>query len=112
MIFSQVKDLTLNVQDMPDMNHLNHFGIGFNHEGKITIDDKKLDEALKDSPAKVKQFFMGMVKSGFATETFHYLKRPWINWKGHFISRLNQQSTEKNVTFENGKCANHDCGNT
>lgn len=49
MIFSQVKDLTLNVQDMPDMNHLNHFGIGFNHEGKITIDDKKLDEALKDS---------------------------------------------------------------
>ncbi|HGJ5873031.1 MAG TPA: flagellar filament capping protein FliD [Arsenophonus apicola] len=76
MIFSQVKDLTLNVQDMPDMNHLNHFGIGFNHEGKITIDDKKLDEALKDSPAKVKQFFMGDGdKSGFATETFNYLKK-------------------------------------
>lgn len=54
MIFSQVKNLTLNVQNLPDMNHLNHFGIGFNHEGKLTIDDKKLDKTLKDNPAKVK----------------------------------------------------------
>ncbi|WGL99391.1 flagellar filament capping protein FliD [Arsenophonus sp. aPb] len=95
MIFSQVKDLTLNVQDMPDMNHLNHFGIGFNHEGKITIDDKKLDEALKDSPAKVKQFFMGDgEKSGFATETFHYLKKTLDKLEGplHLSTEsLNQQ---------------------
>lgn len=68
--------MTLNVQNLPDMNHLNHFGIGFNHEGKLTIDDKKLDETLKDNPAKVKQFFMDDgEKTGFATETFNYLKK-------------------------------------
>ncbi|HGJ5859075.1 MAG TPA: flagellar filament capping protein FliD [Arsenophonus nasoniae] len=104
MIFSQVKDLTLNVQDMPDMNHLNHFGIGFNHEGKITIDDKKLDEALKDSPAKVKQFFMGDgEKSGFATETFHYLKKTLDKLEGplHFTTEsLNQQKKMLHLKME------------
>ncbi|WP_119710938.1 flagellar filament capping protein FliD [Arsenophonus endosymbiont of Aleurodicus floccissimus] len=77
MIFSQVKNLTLNVQNLPDMNHLNYFSISFNHEGKLTIDDKKLDEILKDNPAKVKQFFMGDgEKTGFSTETLIILKRP------------------------------------
>lgn len=104
MIFSQVKDLTLNVQNLPDMNHLNHFGIGFNHEGKLTIDDKKLDEALKDSPAKVKQFFMGDgEKTGFATESFNYLKKTLDKLEGplHLTTEsLNQQKKMLNLKME------------
>ncbi|MDR5615830.1 flagellar filament capping protein FliD [Arsenophonus sp.] len=107
MIFSQVKNLTLNVQNLPDMNHLNHFGIGFNHEGKLTIDDKKLDEKLKDNPAKVKQFFMGDgEKTGFATETFNYLKKTLDTLEGplHLTTKsLNEQVKILDVKMESAQ---------
>ncbi|MDR5610207.1 MULTISPECIES: flagellar filament capping protein FliD [unclassified Arsenophonus] len=107
MIFSQVKNLTLNVQNLPDMNHLNHFSIGFNHEGKLTIDDKKLDKTLKDNPAKVKQFFMGDgEKTGFATETFNYLKKTLDTLEGplHLTTEsLNQQIKILDVKMESAQ---------
>ncbi len=102
MSFSQVKNLTLNVQNLPDMNHLNHFGIGFNHEGKLTIDDKKLDKTLKDNPAKVKQFFMGDgEKTGFATETFNYLKKTLDTLEGPL--HLTTESLNKQIKILNKK---------
>lgn len=107
MIFSQVKNLTLNVQNLPDMNHLNHFGIGFNHEGKLTIDDKKLDKTLKDNPAKVKQFFMGDgEKTGFATDTFNYLKKTLDTLEGplHLTTEsFNQQIKILNKKMESAQ---------
>ncbi|QLK87220.1 hypothetical protein E3U36_01815 [Arsenophonus endosymbiont of Aphis craccivora] len=102
MSFSQVKNLTFNVQNRPDMNHLNHFGIGFNHEGKLTIDDKKLDKTLKDNPVKVKQFFMGDGETtGFATETFNYLKKTLDTLEGPL--HLTTESLNKQIKILNNK---------
>lgn len=105
MIFSQVKDLALNAQKLPGINNLNDIGIGFHHEGKLIIDDKKLDEALKDKPAEVKQFLMGDGKTtGFGTEAFQYFKKTLDPLEGTLQlanKSLEQQNKQLDIKLEN-----------
>ena len=50
-------------------------GIKQKLDGTLEIDNKKLDNALKDNPSSVKTFFVGDgEKTGFATENFKFLK--------------------------------------
>ncbi|MTC60425.1 flagellar filament capping protein FliD [Providencia rustigianii] len=62
-------------QDSGELNLLNKMGIKQKLDGTLEIDNKKLDNALKDNPSSVKTFFVGDgEKTGFATENFKFLK--------------------------------------
>lgn len=76
MIMSELKSFITRSQETSDLDTLNKMGIKFKVDGSLEIDDKKLDEALKEKPANVKEFFMGDGKeTGFGTQTYNYLKK-------------------------------------
>ncbi|GLX63235.1 flagellar hook-associated protein 2 [Proteus vulgaris] len=76
MIMSELKSFVTSSQNTSDMDTLNKMGIKFKVDGSLDIDSKKLDEALKEKPANVKEFFMGDGKeTGFGTQTYNYLKK-------------------------------------
>ncbi|MDY3693335.1 MAG: flagellar filament capping protein FliD [Proteus mirabilis] len=76
MIMSELKSFVTSSQGTSDMDTLNKMGIKFKVDGSLDIDSKKLDEALKEKPANVKEFFMGDGKeTGFGTQTYNYLKK-------------------------------------
>lgn len=76
MIMSELKSFVTSSQGTSDMDTLNKMGIKFKVDGSLDIDNKKLDDALKDKPANVKEFFMGDGKeTGFGTQTYNYLKK-------------------------------------
>ncbi|WP_272521178.1 flagellar filament capping protein FliD [Providencia sp. PROV202] len=62
-------------QNSGELNLLSKMGIKQKLDGTLEIDNKKLDNALKDNPSSVKVFFAGDGKeTGFATENFNFLK--------------------------------------
>ncbi|WP_337226056.1 flagellar filament capping protein FliD [Proteus terrae] len=76
MIMSELKSFVTSSQSTSDLDTLNKMGIKFKVDGSLDIDSKKLDEALKEKPANVKEFFMGDGKeTGFGTQTYNYLKK-------------------------------------
>lgn len=76
MIMSELKSFVTRSQEGIEMDTLNKMGIKFKVDGSLDIDSKKLDEALKEKPANVKEFFMGDGKeTGFGTQTYNYLKK-------------------------------------
>ncbi|WP_311753505.1 flagellar filament capping protein FliD [Proteus columbae] len=76
MIMSELKSFITRSQDTSDLDTLNKMGIKFKVDGTLEIDNKKLDDALKEKPANVKEFFMGDGKeTGFGTQTYNYLKK-------------------------------------
>ncbi|MEQ4907404.1 flagellar filament capping protein FliD [Proteus vulgaris] len=76
MIMSELKSFVTSSQNTSDLDTLNKMGIKFKVDGSLDIDSKKLDEALKEKPANVKEFFMGDGKeTGFGTQTYNYLKK-------------------------------------
>lgn len=76
MIMSQLKSFVTSSQEGAEMDTMNKMGIKFKVDGTLEIDDKKLDEALKEKPANVKEFFMGDGKeTGFGTQTYNFLKK-------------------------------------
>ena len=76
MIMSELKSFVTSSQGTSDLDTLNKMGIKFKVDGSLDIDSKKLDEALKEKPANVKEFFMGDGKeTGFGTQTYNYLKK-------------------------------------
>lgn len=76
MIMSELKSFITRSQETSDLDTLNKMGIKFKVDGTLEINDKKLDEALKEKPANVKEFFMGDGKeTGFGTQTYNYLKK-------------------------------------
>ncbi|MEY0488237.1 flagellar filament capping protein FliD [Proteus terrae] len=76
MIMSELKSFVTSSQGTSDMDTLNKMGIKFKVDGSLDIDNKKLDDALKDKPANVKEFFMGDGKeTGFGTQTYTFLKK-------------------------------------
>ncbi|MBI6340292.1 flagellar filament capping protein FliD [Proteus sp. PR00224] len=76
MIMSELKSFVTSSQNTSDMDTLNKMGIKFKVDGSLDIDSKKLDEALKEKPANVKEFFMGDGKeTGFGTQTYNFLKK-------------------------------------
>lgn len=76
MIMSELKSFVTRSQEGIEMDTLNKMGIKFKVDGSLDIDNKKLDEALKEKPANVKEFFMGDGKeTGFGTQTYNYLKK-------------------------------------
>ncbi|MBG5951146.1 flagellar filament capping protein FliD [Proteus terrae] len=76
MIMSELKSFVTSSQGTSDMDTLNKMGIKFKVDGSLDIDSKKLDEALKEKPANVKEFFMGDGKeTGFGTQTYTFLKK-------------------------------------
>ncbi|MEQ5392317.1 flagellar filament capping protein FliD [Proteus sp. fly-1013] len=76
MIMSELKSFVTSSQNTSDIDTLNKMGIKFKVDGTLEIDNKKLDEALKEKPANVKEFFMGDGKeTGFGTQTYNYLKK-------------------------------------
>ncbi|WP_311748822.1 flagellar filament capping protein FliD [Proteus penneri] len=76
MIMSELKSFVTSSQSTSDLDTLNKMGIKFKVDGSLDIDSKKLDDALKEKPANVKEFFMGDGKeTGFGTQTYNYLKK-------------------------------------
>ncbi|HCH49534.1 MAG TPA: flagellar filament capping protein FliD [Proteus sp.] len=76
MIMSELKSFITRSQSTSDMDTLNKMGIKFKVDGTLEIDNKKLDDALKEKPANVKEFFMGDGKeTGFGTQTYNFLKK-------------------------------------
>ncbi|WP_368888063.1 flagellar filament capping protein FliD [Proteus columbae] len=76
IIMSELKSFVTSSQNTSDMDTLNKMGIKFKVDGSLDIDSKKLDEALKEKPANVKEFFMGDGKeTGFGTQTYNFLKK-------------------------------------
>ncbi|WP_109418903.1 flagellar filament capping protein FliD [Proteus terrae] len=76
MIMSELKSFVTSSQGTSDLDTFNKMGIKFKVDGSLDIDSKKLDEALKEKPANVKEFFMGDGKeTGFGTQTYNYLKK-------------------------------------
>lgn len=76
MIMSELKSFVTSSQSTSELDTLNKMGIKFKVDGSLDIDSKKLDEALKEKPANVKEFFMGDGKeTGFGTQTYNYLKK-------------------------------------
>lgn len=76
MIMSELKSFVTSSQGTSDLDTLNKMGIKFKVDGSLDIDNKKLDDALKDKPANVKEFFMGDGKeTGFGTQTYTFLKK-------------------------------------
>lgn len=76
MIMSELKSFITRSQETSDLDTLNKMGIKFKVDGTLEIDNKKLDDALKEKPANVKEFFMGDGKeTGFGTQTYNYLKK-------------------------------------
>ncbi|QIG05748.1 flagellar filament capping protein FliD [Proteus sp. ZN5] len=76
MIMSELKSFVTSSQGTSDLDTLNKMGIKFKVDGSLDIDNKKLDDALKEKPANVKEFFMGDGKeTGFGTQTYTFLKK-------------------------------------
>lgn len=76
MIMSELKSFITRSQETSELDTLNKMGIKFKVDGTLEIDNKKLDDALKDKPANVKEFFMGDGKeTGFGTQTYTFLKK-------------------------------------
>lgn len=76
MIMSELKSFITRSQATSELDTLNKMGIKFKVDGTLEIDNKKLDEALKEKPANVKEFFMGDDKeTGFGTQTYTFLKK-------------------------------------
>ncbi|WP_100160402.1 flagellar filament capping protein FliD [Proteus columbae] len=76
MIMSELKSFVTSSQSTSELDTLNKMGIKFKVDGTLEIDNKKLDDALKEKPANVKEFFMGDGKeTGFGTQTYNYLKK-------------------------------------
>lgn len=76
MIMSELKSFITRSQETSDLDTLNKMGIKFKVDGTLEIENKKLDEALKEKPANVKEFFMGDGKeTGFGTQTYTFLKK-------------------------------------
>ncbi len=76
MIMSELKSFITRSQSSSEIDTLNKMGIKFKVDGTLEVDDKKLDKALKEKPANVKEFFMGDGKeTGFGTQTYNYLKK-------------------------------------
>ncbi|MEQ4922388.1 flagellar filament capping protein FliD [Proteus hauseri] len=76
MIMSELKSFITSSQSISELDTLNKMGVKFKVDGTLEIDNKKLDDALKEKPANVKEFFMGDGKeTGFGTQTYNFLKK-------------------------------------
>lgn len=76
LIMSELKSYVTRSQETSDLDTLNKMGIKFKVDGSLEVDDKKLEKALKEKPANVKEFFMGDGKeTGFGTQTYNFLKK-------------------------------------
>ncbi|NHB92904.1 flagellar filament capping protein FliD [Photorhabdus cinerea] len=74
-IQNQLRGQIFSSQAANDIPTLNKLGIKQKPDGKLEIDNEKLEKNLKEKPANVKAFFMGDgKKTGFATQTHKLLK--------------------------------------
>ncbi|KOY62351.1 flagellar filament capping protein FliD [Photorhabdus heterorhabditis] len=74
-IQNQLRSQIFSSQAANDIPTLNKLGIKQKFDGKLEIDNEKLEKNLKEKPTNVKAFFMGDgKKTGFATQTHKLLK--------------------------------------
>ncbi|AWK41756.1 flagellar filament capping protein FliD [Photorhabdus laumondii subsp. laumondii] len=74
-IQNQLRSQIFSSQAANDIPTLNKLGIKQKPDGKLEIDNEKLEKNLKEKPTNVKAFFMGDgKKTGFATQTHKLLK--------------------------------------
>ncbi|WP_448511956.1 flagellar filament capping protein FliD [Photorhabdus laumondii] len=74
-IQNQLRGQIFSSQAANDIPTLNKLGIKQKPDGKLEIDNEKLEKNLKEKPTNVKAFFMGDgKKTGFATQTHKLLK--------------------------------------
>ncbi|WP_118984313.1 flagellar filament capping protein FliD [Photorhabdus sp. CRCIA-P01] len=89
-IQNQLKSQIFSSQAANDIPTLNKLGIKQKLDGKLEIDNEKLEKNLKEKPANVKAFFMGNGKeTGFATQTHKLLKDALDSHEGTLVTATN-----------------------
>ncbi|WP_350304273.1 flagellar filament capping protein FliD [Photorhabdus viridis] len=89
-IQNQLRSQVFSFQAANDISTLNKLGIKQKLDGKLEIDNEKLEKNLKEKPANVKAFFMGDGKeTGFATQTHKLLKGALDSHEGTLITATN-----------------------
>ncbi|MER2471403.1 flagellar filament capping protein FliD [Photorhabdus laumondii] len=86
-IQNQLRSQIFSSQAANDIPTLNKLGIKQKPDGKLEIDNEKLEKNLKEKPANVKAFFMGDgKKTGFATQTHKLLKDALDSHEGTLVT--------------------------
>ncbi|WP_323834497.1 flagellar filament capping protein FliD [Photorhabdus africana] len=86
-IQNQLRSQIFSSQAANDIPTLNKLGIKQKPDGKLEIDNEKLEKNLKEKPANVKAFFMGDGKeTGFATQTHKLLKDALDSHEGTLVT--------------------------
>ncbi|OCQ51172.1 Flagellar hook-associated protein 2 [Photorhabdus australis subsp. thailandensis] len=89
-IQNQLRSQIFSSQAVNDIPTLNKLGIKQKPDGKLEIDNEKLEKNLKEKPANVKAFFMGDGKeTGFATQTHKLLKDALDSHEGTLVTATN-----------------------
>lgn len=89
-IQNQLRSQVFSFQAANDISTLNKLGIKQKLDGKLEIDNEKLEKNLKEKPANVKAFFMGDGKeTGFATQTHKLLKGALDSHEGTLVTATN-----------------------
>ncbi|WP_036771485.1 flagellar filament capping protein FliD [Photorhabdus australis] len=89
-IQNQLRSQIFSSQAVNDIPTLNKLGIKQKLDGKLEIDNEKLEKNLKEKPANVKAFFMGDGKeTGFATQTHKLLKDALDSHEGTLVTATN-----------------------
>ncbi|MCW7548957.1 MULTISPECIES: flagellar filament capping protein FliD [Photorhabdus] len=89
-IQNQLRSQIFSSQKVNDIPTLNKLGIKQKFDGKLEIDNEKLEKNLKEKPANVKAFFMGDGKeTGFATQTHKLLKDALDSHEGTLATATN-----------------------
>ncbi|NDK98258.1 flagellar filament capping protein FliD [Photorhabdus bodei] len=89
-IQNQLRSQIFSSQAANDIPTLNKLGIKQKLDGKLEIDNEKLEKNLKEKPANVKAFFMGDGKeTGFATQTHKLLKDALDSHEGTLVTATN-----------------------
>ncbi|MCT8344916.1 flagellar filament capping protein FliD [Photorhabdus kleinii] len=89
-IQNQLRSQIFSSQKVNDIPTLNKLGIKQKFDGKLEIDNEKLEKNLKEKPANVKAFFMGDGKeTGFATQTHKLLKDALDSHEGTLVTATN-----------------------
>ncbi|WP_445493799.1 flagellar filament capping protein FliD [Photorhabdus sp. SF281] len=89
-IQNQLRSQVFSFQAANDISTLNKLGIKQKLDGKLEIDNEKLEKILKEKPANVKAFFMGDGKeTGFATQTHKLLKGALDSHEGTLVTATN-----------------------
>ncbi|MCC8464887.1 MULTISPECIES: flagellar filament capping protein FliD [Photorhabdus] len=89
-IQNQLRSQIFSSQAVNDIPTLNKLGIKQKFDGKLEIDNEKLEKNLKEKPTNVKAFFMGDGKeTGFATQTHKLLKDALDSHEGTLVTATN-----------------------